>query len=167
MLDFKDKIISENSPNKDIGRKGQKVIAFVIHRTDGSFESSFKWCLNKESKVSYHYIIRENGDIFCIVGKENTAWHAGLVKNATWQSIKQGINPNLYTIGIALSGVVDSKPSLEQIVSCGWLIRELAKELNITLDKNSVIPHNSIRADKVCPGLNVSVGDIIYLANLN
>jgi N-acetyl-anhydromuramyl-L-alanine amidase AmpD len=97
---------------------------------------------------------------------ENTAWHAGLIKNSTADIIKYGSNPNLYTIGIALAGFADEGPTMQQIFACAKLLQTLAVNYNIPLDKNTVIPHHSIRADKVCPGIHVEFDPLLYLSKL-
>ncbi len=154
------------SPNQEYLRRGNSIKGFVIHRTEGSFESAVNWCTNPKSEVSYHYIIKENGDDICLVMPENTAWHAGLIRDPQTELIKAGPNPNLYTIGIALSGFASEPPTALQIAKCARLINFLSTYYSIPLDKNSVVTHNSIRADKICPGPYVNVSSIIYLAGL-
>lgn len=154
------------SPNFDEGRGKYKPEAIVIHRSEGSFESSKVWCLNKKSKVSYHVLIDEKGYFEVLVDPKDTAWHAGLVKNASWPLIKAGINPNRYTIGVALSGFASTKPTIPQIMRCAEIIKELCKDYEIPLDKNHIIPHNAIRSDKICPGVYVELLPLIYLAGL-
>jgi N-acetyl-anhydromuramyl-L-alanine amidase AmpD len=155
------------SPNQEYLRRGNKIRGFVIHMTEGSFKSAVEWCTDVKSQVSYHFIINANGDDVCLVMPENTAWHAGLIKNATADIIKYGTNPNLYTIGIALAGTADKGPTIQQITKCAELIRTLAIYYDIAIDKNTVIPHHSIRSDKLCPGQYVDIGTITYLARLN
>jgi hypothetical protein len=36
----------------------------------------------------------------------------------------------------------------------------------VKLDKKTVLPHNAIRTDKICPGDKVSIDSLIYLASL-
>jgi N-acetyl-anhydromuramyl-L-alanine amidase AmpD len=154
------------SPNQEYLRRGNMIRGFVIHKTEGSFESAVNWCINTKSQVSYHFIIKEDGEDICLVMPENTAWHAGLVRDPQTELTKAGPNPNLYTIGIALSGYASEPPTASQIVKCAKLINTLAIYYNIKLDKKTVVTHNSIRADKICPGPYVSIDSILYLANL-
>ena len=81
MLDLNFPFFLDSTQNKEIGRRGQKVKAFVIHRTEGSFKGSLEWCKNTDAQVSYHYIINEAGEVHELVDPENIAWHAGLMKN--------------------------------------------------------------------------------------
>ncbi len=86
------------SPNKQIGRRGFKPEAIVIHITQGNFSGANSWLRNPKSQVSCHFLTKRDGYIEQIVAVENTAWHAGIVKNAKWSLLKDGVNPNLYTI---------------------------------------------------------------------
>ena len=154
------------STNQEYLRRGQKIQGFVIHKTEGSFKSAVEWCNNPKSQVSYHFIIDTDGADICLVMPENTAWHAGLIKNSTTPLTKNGTNPNLYTIGIALAGFASEPPTLEQIVKCAKLLKILSNYYNVILDKKTVVPHNAIRSDKLCPGLYVDIDTLIYLAGL-
>jgi len=154
------------SPNQEYLRRGEKIQGFIIHKTEGSFKSAIDWCTNIQSQVSYHFIIDTNGEDICLVMPENTAWHAGLIKNASTPLVKHGSNPNLYTIGIALAGYASEPPTASQIARCAKLMNMLSVYYGVTLDRNTVVAHNEIRSDKLCPGLYVSIDSLIYLANL-
>lgn len=159
-------IIKRHSPNFREGRENFKPKAFVIHVSEGKFESSLQWCLEKISRVSYHFLIKEDGQIYELVDPKNTAWHAGLAVKPTWQGHTIGRNPNLETIGIAFAGFADKGPTAVQI----WAIRELLIELShihtLPIDRLHVIGHNEIRMDKVCPGPHANLDAIVYLAQL-
>ena len=154
------------TPNQEYLRRGSKIRAFVIHKTGGSFKSAVDWCTNPKSQVSYHYVIDFNGDDVCLVMPENTAWHAGLRVGSEVFTNYLGKNPNFTTIGIALAGFAITAPTQKQIAKCANLINTLATYYNIPLDKNTVITHNSIRSDKLCPGIYIDIGVILYLAKL-
>jgi len=154
------------SPNKAAGRNGQKPEAIILHVCDGTFEGSLNWLTNPRSMVSAHFLISKKGDIVQLVQCQDTAWHAGVIKKPTWKLLKQGLNPNLYTIGIELAGYASERPSQAQIWAAGRLVRELATQFNITIDGDHIIPHRWIRSDKICPGYNINVDVIIYLALL-
>lgn len=143
------------SPNQEKGRRGLKPQAFVIHVTEGAEYGAIEWCMSPKSQVSYHYIVKKNGDIVELVNPENIAWHAGRIIRATWDGVKNGNNPNLYTIGIAYAGFANEGPTFEQVMSMIRLLHELAEYYKIPLDKNTVVGHNQIRADKTCPGQKI------------
>lgn len=154
------------SPNFTKGRENSKIQGFVIHMTEGTFESGVSWCENPISRVSYHYIIAKSGANYNLVDVENTAWHAGLIKDPQTDFIKHGANPNLYSVGIAMAGFANVGPNIMQIAECARLLREISQKYGIMLDKSTVIPHHDIRADKSCPGPYTSIDSLIYLANL-
>jgi len=154
------------TPNQESLRRGNKIAGFVIHMTEGSFKSAINWCSNPKSQASYHFIIDKNGNDICLVMPENTAWHAGLIKNPKTNFVKNGLNPNLYSIGIAMAGFASEGPTASQIAKCAKLINTLSCYYGIILDKNTIIPHNAIRSDKLCPGLKVSIDTLVYLSSL-
>ncbi|RLG70037.1 MAG: N-acetylmuramoyl-L-alanine amidase, partial [Candidatus Iainarchaeum archaeon] len=95
------------SPNFWKGRRGFKPEAIVIHITEGTASSTIDWFTRIESQVSSHYLIDRSGKVYQFVKEEDTAWHAGKVVQASWKLLKQGVNPNFYTIGIELEGFDD------------------------------------------------------------
>ncbi len=147
-------------------REGHKIEGFVIHMTEGSFQSGIDWCMNPASKASYHFIIDTNGDDICLVMPENTAWHAGLIRDPQTDFVKHGTNPNLYSIGIAMAGFASKGPTQAQIAKCAKLLNTLSCYYSVILDKNTVIPHTAIRHDKICPGPHVSIDSLLYLSRL-
>lgn len=153
-------------PNQEYLRRGNAIKGFVIHKTEGSFKSAMEWCSNPKSQASYHFIIDKDGLDVCLVMPENTAWHAGSIRNPKTELVKAGTNPNLYTIGIAMTGYASEPPTASQVAKCAKLINTLATYYNIPLDRKSVVPHNAIRSDKLCPGEYVNIDAILYLAKL-
>lgn len=156
----------KESPNKEIGRRGYKPEAIVIHITQGNFDGANSWLRNPKAQVSAHFLTKRDGYIEQLVAVDNTAWHAGIVKNPKWSLLKKGINPNLYTIGIENEGFVDIQPTGNQIWALARLVRNLCRNYNIPIDKDHIIPHNWIRSDKSCPGPFFDCNKIIWLANL-
>ena len=155
----------KESPNKWIGRRGHKPEAIIIHITEGNFGGALAWLTNPKSQVSAHFLTKRDGFIEQLVSCDDTAWHAGIIKNPKWQLLKQGINPNLYTIGIENEGTINTPPTGNQIWALARLVRSLCRKYNIPCDKNHVIPHNWLRADKTCPGPYFDCEKIIWLAN--
>lgn len=156
-------MIKEITTNKTKGRNGQKIEAVVIHISEGTLEGTKSWILKKESNVSYHYLIGKNGEVVQFLDLEDTAWHAGIVKNPTWTKIKKGINPNSYTVGVAFAGFSREKPSITQIITVAFYIKMICVKYNIEINQENIIPHNAIRNDKECPGQNIDVKALIWL----
>jgi N-acetylmuramoyl-L-alanine amidase len=159
-------MFSRETPNKSIGRSGQKPEAVVIHITGGTFQSAKNWIYNSIALASYHYVISRNGKLLRAVKEENTAWHAGRITNPKWKDLKPGLNPNLYTIGIAFAGKIEEKPTILQFFTAAYLLKRFNKQFQIPIDNNHIIPHNWINGAKSCPGPNINMEFLIYLANL-
>ena len=87
-----------NSPNYSRNSRPKKTIKFIIiHYTGMQSEiESINRLINKNSKVSCHYLINRKGTIIQMVKENKIAWHAGLSK---WKNIK---NLNKNSIGIEL-----------------------------------------------------------------
>jgi hypothetical protein len=76
------------------------------------------------------------------------------------------LNPNLYTIGIAFAGKIEEKPTILQFFTAAYLLKRFNKQFQIPIDNNHIIPHNWINGAKSCPGPNINMEFLIYLANL-
>lgn len=163
---MENEITEKKSPNFEVGRNGFAPKAFVIHVTEGNFAGALNWCLNPSSKVSYHFLIKEDGQIYKLVDTKNTAWHAGQAVKPTWQGHTIGRNPNLETIGIAFAGFAATGPSLAQILAIRELILEYSAIHRIPIDRKNIIGHNEIRADKICPGSKISLDGLAWLCRL-
>ena len=154
------------SPNFWKGRRGFKPEAIVIHITEGTASSTIDWFTRIESQVSSHYLITRSGKVYQFVKEEDTAWHAGKVVQASWKLLKQGVNPNLYTIGIELEGFDDQKPTFIQALMTSAIISIICQKWKIPLDDQHIIPHRWIRRDKKCPGKGIDVKALVYLAKI-
>ena len=67
------------SPNFNKRRDMDLLDAIIIHYTGmQNSESALNYLCNKKSKVSSHYFINEEGQIFQLVDDFNIAWHAGV-----------------------------------------------------------------------------------------
>ena len=92
------KISNLYSPNFDKKKRSYKSIKFlVIHYTGMQSErESIKRLCNPKSKVSSHYLISQNGQIYKLVADNRIAWHAGI---SCWRKCK---NLNKNSIGIEI-----------------------------------------------------------------
>ena len=89
-------IIQKPSPNFD-ERKGQTPSLIILHYTGmESANAALTRLTDKESGVSSHYTIDEDGRIYQHVEEDKRAWHAGV---SCWQNIR---DVNAISIGIEL-----------------------------------------------------------------
>jgi N-acetyl-anhydromuramoyl-L-alanine amidase len=84
----------KQSPNSSSGMKPQGI---CLHHTGGSFSGAVAWCMNPQSKVSYHCIVDTDGNRTQLVADNRRAWHAGV------STFKGRSNCNTFLLGIAVS----------------------------------------------------------------
>ncbi len=66
------------SPNHEPRAAGKPVDILILHYTGmRSPEAAVKWLTDPASKVSCHYLVREDGRIVALVEEDRRAWHAG------------------------------------------------------------------------------------------
>ncbi|MEM8934809.1 MAG: N-acetylmuramoyl-L-alanine amidase [Pseudomonadota bacterium] len=75
------KIIQTPSPNFDA--RGRAIDMIIFHYTGmESGAAALARLRDPEAKVSAHYLVEENGDVYQLVADDNRAWHAGV---ASWK----------------------------------------------------------------------------------
>ena len=85
------------SPNFNKRKANQKISYLILHYTAiASCQESLNYLCDEENKVSAHFLVSKNGEIYYLVDTKNNAWHAG---KSYWQGL---INLNNYSIGIEM-----------------------------------------------------------------
>jgi N-acetyl-anhydromuramyl-L-alanine amidase AmpD len=110
------------SPNFWPGTNKPKYI--VLHTTQSTGMSAVGWFQNPASQVSAHYVVIEDGSIIAMVDEKNSAWHAGIV-NKPITPLYTGVNPNLESVGIEISGFADVPITAQQVDSVANLVRDI------------------------------------------
>ncbi len=91
-------LIRLNSPNFNSRPADASIDTVVIHYTGmKTAKEALDRLTSKESEVSAHYLIDENGDVYQMVDDDKRAWHAGI---SYW---KGRTNINDFSIGIELA----------------------------------------------------------------
>ena len=140
------KIIHNYSPNFEIKKRKSNQIKFIIfHYTGMKRESeAIKKLTNINSKVSSHYLIKNNGEIVVMVPDLYEAWHAGI---SSWKNFK---SLNKSSIGIEISNPGHNfnykKFSKKQIQSLKGLSKFLIRKYRI--DKKNILGHSDIAPDR-------------------
>ena len=122
-------------------RRLKDIQYLIIHYTGmQSARVSMERLKNPNSKVSCHYFVNRNGDIYKMIDDTKVAWHAGKSK---WKNIR---NLNKYSIGIEIQNKghfinYQSFPK-KQISPLIILIKSLLKKYKIK--KNNVLGHSDI-----------------------
>ena len=134
------------SPNFEVKkRKKNQIKFFVLHYTGMKQElEAIKKLTNINSKVSSHYLIKNNGEIVVMVPDLYEAWHAGV---SSWKNFK---SINKYSIGIELSNPGHDhdykKFSKKQIQSLKKLCKFLIKKYKI--NKKNILGHSDIAPNR-------------------
>ena len=122
--------------------RSSKDIRYIIIHYSGmqSGRVSMSRLKNLKSKVSCHYFIERNGNVYSMVEDNKIAWHAGKSK---WRNLK---NLNKYSIGIEIQNkghfISYQKFSKKQIFSLIKLIKILMRKYKIT--KRNILGHSDI-----------------------
>ena len=130
------------SPNFEIKKRKVNQIRFIIFHYTGMKKESeaIKRLTNIKSKVSSHYLIKNNGEIVVMVPDLHQAWHAGV---SSWKNFK---SLNKYSIGIEISNPGHDynykKFSKKQIQSLKKISKLLIKKYKI--NKKNILGHSDI-----------------------
>ena len=136
------KMAESYSPNFSLPKRPKKRIKFIIiHYTGMKKEShAIKKLQNPKSKVSSHYLIKNNGEILKLVPDLYEAWHAGV---STWKRFKS-LNQNSIGIEITNPGHQHGYKnfSSKQIFSLKKLLNFLIKKFKI--NKKCILGHSDV-----------------------
>jgi len=130
------------SPNFGIKKRKLNQIKFIIFHYTGMKKESeaIKRLIDIKSKVSCHYLIKNNGEIVVMVPDLYEAWHAGV---SSWKNFK---SLNKYSIGIEISNPGHDynykKFSKKQIQSLKRLSQFLIKKYQI--NQKNILGHSDI-----------------------
>ena len=136
------KISLNFSPNFDPKKRKKSEIKFIVFHYTGmkSEKKAIDKLLDYNSKVSCHYLIKNNGDIIKMVPENYQAWHAGV---SSWKKFKS-LNKNSIGIEIINPGhqFKYKKFSKKQIYSLIKLTKYLIKQYKI--NSKSILGHSDI-----------------------
>jgi len=140
------KIIHNYSPNFEIKKRKSNQIKFIIFHYTGMKNElkAIKRLTSIKSRVSSHYLIKNNGEIVVLVPDPYIAWHAGI---SSWKTFKS-LNKN--SIGIEISNPGHNfkykKFSKKQIESIKKLSKFLIKKYKINI--KNILGHSDIAPNR-------------------
>ena len=72
-------MIMRDAPSPNFDDRGRSIDMIILHYTGmpTGAEALARLC-DERAKVSAHYLVEENGDIYRLVAEEKRAWHAGV-----------------------------------------------------------------------------------------
>ena len=132
-------ITKYKSPNYN-SRSKSKIKLIIIHYTAlRNTKEAIKYLCTKEKKVSAHYLISQDGVIYCLVDEKFRAWHAG---QSYWQDT---VDINSFSIGIELDYNPfgkNNKFSPKMIFSLKKLILKIKDKYKI--NKKNILAHSDV-----------------------
>ncbi len=159
------------SPNFDVKKRRLKQIKFIIFHYTGMKKESqaINKLTNSKSKVSSHYLIKNNGEILTLVPDLYVAWHAG---ESSWKKYK---SINKYSIGIEISNSGHeysykkfSKKQIESILKLStYLIKKYKIKSNFILGHSDIAPDRKKDPGEKFPWKYLSENKIGNWHNLN
>ncbi len=134
------------SPNFTIKKRRPKNIKFIIFHYTGMKKEvdAINRLINPKTKVSSHYLIKNNGEILKLVPDLYIAWHAGI---SDWKNYRS-INKNSIGIEISNPGHKYKYPKFNknQIKSLLKLSKYLVKKYKIK--SKYILGHSDISPDR-------------------
>ena len=159
------------SPNFDQKIRKFKQIKFIIFHYTGmkNEKDAIKRLTDSKSKVSSHYLIKNNGSIITLVPELYVSWHAGI---SSWQNYK---SINKYSIGIEISnpghGNKYKKFSKKQIRSIlklsKYLIKKYKIKIKFILGHSDIAPYRKKDPGENFPWRYLSKNDVGLWHGLN
>ena len=159
------------SPNFDEKKRGLKEIKFIIFHYTGMKKENqaISKLTNDRSKVSSHYLIKENGEILTLVPDLYVSWHAGI---SSWKNYKL---INKYSIGIEISNPGHeysyekfSKKQIKSILKLSsYLIKKYKIKSNFILGHSDIAPDRKRDPGEKFPWKYLSKNKIGYWHNLS
>ena len=159
------------SPNFDPKKRRLKEIKFIIFHYTGmkKQKDAIAQLTNIKSKVSSHYLIKNNGEILTLVPDLYIAWHAGV---SSWKKYK---SINKYSIGIEISNPGHehsykkfSKKQIKSILKLSaYLIKKYKIKSNFILGHSDIAPDRKKDPGEKFPWKYLSKNKISYWHNLS
>ena len=141
-------------PKGSNGRNGHKIIGVGVHISGAEWQSNYNWIMNPSANASYNAIILRDGKIVQLVPETDAAYSHGKIDKPSWPLLRNGVNPNLYTLSVARVGSNQNVWDSPQMDSMVRLILYWADKYNFKPEWPAVFGHKHI--DSVnrwyCPG---------------
>ena len=158
------------SPNFEVKKRRFKEIKFIIFHYTGmkKEDQAIDKLTNIKSKVSSHYLIKNNGEVLTLVPDLFIAWHAGV---SGWKKYK---SINKYSIGIEISNPGHehfyknfSKKQIKSIIKLSWyLIKKYKIKPNFILGHSDIAPYRKKDPGEKFPWKYLSENKIGFWHNL-
>ena len=140
------------------GRR-EPVDTIVIHYTAVSYERTLEIFRSPFSRVSAHYVVRQDGHVAQLVSESDAAWHAG---HEMYNERSVGIE-----IELDHERYRDPQYTAQQYYATAALACAIAQRHGIPLDRTHVVGHNEIPfTKKLDPGPHWGWPHFMWLTSL-
>ena len=159
------KLINKFKSHNFDKRRNNKILFIIIHYTAlSSYKEAIDFLCSRKNKVSSHYLISQNGDIYNLVDDKKRAWHAGL---SYWDEIE---DMNSSSIGIELDfseNKLNNRFSKKMMNSLIKLLRLLKAKYAIKnsdiLGHSDIAPFRKKDPGSKFPWLKLSNKNLVYI----
>lgn len=112
----------------------------VVHADAGATEEgTLSWMQNPSSRVSYHYLVGRDGQVYQLVDEADRAWHAG---KSRWEGFTVDGSVNHTSVGVALANNGIEQYRSLQYQAAGALLSDIITRYRIGL--HLVRGHNEV-----------------------
>ncbi|MBA3890168.1 MAG: N-acetylmuramoyl-L-alanine amidase [Gemmatimonadaceae bacterium] len=158
--------------NQRMAGDGGRVQMVIIHSCEGSYIGCWSWLANRESQVSAHYVVREDGaEVTQLVREWARAWHIGAIYDSTLNAASaghlHGVQSNHFTIGVEHAGYASQVAwPAAQLDASARLVCGAAKRWGIPRNRVYIVAHGQLQPwNRTDPGPHWPWDD--YLARID
>lgn len=102
----------------------EKRVGVMLHYdASGTDAGAVSWFADPRCRVSYHYLVLDDGAYVAIAPLDKRAWHAGVCQPSDSRLAYRDANSAFYGIAAATDNRVDVTPL--QLLTVAWLTRKL------------------------------------------
>jgi N-acetyl-anhydromuramyl-L-alanine amidase AmpD len=138
-----------------------KVKMVIVHSCEGAYAGCWGWLVNKQSAVSAHYVVKEDGsEISQLVKEKDKGWHIAATYKCSLNGNKEcgleGSGSNNFTVGIEHAGFAKQAAwNANLIDQSAKLVCGITQRNNIPRDKFHVVAHGQLQPyNRIDPGPN-------------
>ena len=138
-------IHEKSSPNHDERPSGGPVDMLILHYTGmKTAEAAIDRLCDPEARVSSHYVVDEDGMVFCLVPEERRAWHAGI---SYWRghSALNGRSIGIEIVNPGHEWGYRDFPALQMAAVCDLCLSILSRH---KIPARNVVGHSDVAPDR-------------------
>lgn len=111
----------DNAPNGQYNELREPRVGVMIHYDgSGTDRAALQWFSDPRCKVSYHYLVFDDGTWAAIAPFDTRAWHAGVCRSSDPDRLPYG-DANSALVGIAAATNDPVQVTAPQMVTVAWL----------------------------------------------